>query len=70
MRYHSPLLLAWTVFKFVTQPDTNMGHTRLLGNRALQAGVFGYVNDMLDSPFFSGDRVRGEIGLGLGLGLG
>ena len=63
MKYHSPVLLAWTVFKFVTQPDISpeaLQHTRLLGNRALQAGVFGYMNKMLDSPFFSGDRVRGR----------
>ena len=31
--------------------------TRLLGNRALQADVFGYLDGVLDSPFFSGDRV-------------
>ena len=31
---------------------------RLLGNRALSGGVFQYIHGLLDSPFFSRERVR------------
>lgn len=61
VQHHAPILLAWTVLKSVVHPDKNMEGTRLLGNRALQADVFGYLREMLDSPFFSGDRPVSNI---------
>ena len=33
---------------------------KLLGDRALRADVLGYLNEILDSPFFREDRVRGH----------
>ena len=56
---HTPLLLVWTIFKFVMSSNMEITEeTRLLGNKALHGNVFGFLLSMLQSPYLSKERVH------------
>ncbi|XP_064385444.1 nucleoporin NUP188-like isoform X2 [Halichondria panicea] len=64
MQCHAPFLLSWMLLQYTTQ-STDSEHYQILGNQALQCGVFDYLLSILDSPSFTGSMPLASLGKAL-----